>query len=171
MEMRKDGYPYLPIHIAGYLLIILSMILLIINYVTGSDNLWHALITALAGVYFGMFDPVKPWTQAQILLMAGIYVLFIILEYFIMGLPDPVDPDLAVYDLNNQLTRMGLINALTPFIYLTFKMLLTLGILKGSGIGSKLQSVNRMSNARLIKIVVRCVRTTEWRNFMTISFY
>lgn len=129
-EMRKESNPYLSLQFMGYLLIILSMVLLLFNYFTGSENIWNALISALAGIYFGMFNPVKPWNRSHLLLMAAIYLLFVILEYFIMGLPDPVVPDLPVYDLNNQISKVGFLNALSPFIYLTIKMLLTLGILR-----------------------------------------
>lgn len=117
------------IHWIGYILVLLSMTLLIANYVTGSNNIWHAIITALAGVYFGMFDLEIKWSKMLVLLIAGVYMTFIILEYFIMGLPEPINPQLMVYSNSGDFSRIGLLNALSPMIYLVVKMLLTIFLL------------------------------------------
>ncbi len=117
------------IHWIGYILVLLSMILLVANYVTGSKNIWHAIITALAGVYFGMFDLEIKWSKMLILLIAGVYMTFIILEYFIMGLPNPINPNLMVYDAAGDFSLSGFLNALSPMIYIVVKMLLTICLL------------------------------------------
>lgn len=117
------------IHWIGYILVFLSMALLIANYITGSNNIWHAVITALAGVYFGMFDLEVKWSKILVLLIAGVYMTFIILEYFIMGLPEPLNPQLMVYSDSGDFSLVGLLNALSPMIYIVVKMLLTLYLL------------------------------------------
>ena len=111
------------IHWIGYFLIIMALMLLISNYFTGADNLWQAIITALAGVYFGLFQPSDGWKSRSLILVGFIYLIFLILEYFILGLPDPLFMDVKVHNGMGGFSIPGLLNYYSPWIYFSLKII------------------------------------------------
>ena len=114
------------IHAVGYSLVFLAMLLLIFNYLNNSDNLWHALITALGGIYLGLIQPNDIRRNLGLMFIVFIIIIFLILEYFILGLPDQMDPEMDVINDHGNLLAIGVINYYSPWIYLTIKCVLAI---------------------------------------------
>ena len=117
------------IQICGMLLVVIALALMTSNYFTGAENIWQSVITALAGIYFGLFKTEDRWTSTSILVVALVFTLFIILEYFIIGLPDQLVPHYPATNTEGDITLLGILNHLSPWIYLTIKCIVAMVIL------------------------------------------